>query len=291
MSQLIGLGTTTTTTEVGPRSLLGNNIVDRFTFVARLETRGKYDLSFFDFLERLEEFREKKKFIRTMLEYYSKVKNKNGQMHPHRGAKEVYNICISAINILKPLNYMELFTRYTPVPLSETRVLHFCCGWGGGSVAATALQLRSYVGIERNESLKEPYQELLAFLQPYHPNTDIDVHFTDATTFDYSTLHYHLAFSSPPYYFIQKYQNNPMYVNKDDMDKQLYVPLFRATYGGLAPGGVYLINVCAEVYTRVLVPLFGPAHEITSLKKSQRQNSYQELVYVWRKGGGGGVVV
>ena len=32
---------------IGPRSRIGNNIVDYFTFLQRLETRGKYNVNFF----------------------------------------------------------------------------------------------------------------------------------------------------------------------------------------------------------------------------------------------------
>ena len=35
---------------VGPRSLVGNNIVDYFTFTQRLKTKGKYDINFFEFI-------------------------------------------------------------------------------------------------------------------------------------------------------------------------------------------------------------------------------------------------
>ena len=94
---------------IGPRSRLGNNIVDYFTFVQRLETKGKYNASFFDFLENIEEFK-KKKFIQNMLTYYKEVKNKNNTKNEYIVYKEVYNICISAINIMRPLNCMEIYT-------------------------------------------------------------------------------------------------------------------------------------------------------------------------------------
>ena len=35
---------------IGPRSRIGNNIVDYFTFLQRLETRGKYNVNFFEFV-------------------------------------------------------------------------------------------------------------------------------------------------------------------------------------------------------------------------------------------------
>ena len=61
---------------ISKRSQIGNNVVDYFTFVKRLETKGKYDVNYFEFLVNLDTFREKK-FIQTMLKYYEDVKNKN----------------------------------------------------------------------------------------------------------------------------------------------------------------------------------------------------------------------
>ena len=33
-----------------PRSLVGNNVVDYFTFTQRLETKGKYNINFYEFI-------------------------------------------------------------------------------------------------------------------------------------------------------------------------------------------------------------------------------------------------
>jgi hypothetical protein len=85
------------------------------------------------------------------------------------------------------------------------------------------------------------------------------------------------------YYFIQKYENNIEYVNKREMNDHFYKPIFTKVYDGLQPGGYFIINVCSEVYQRVLIELFGNAHEMYPYKKSQRQNKYSEMVYVWRK--------
>jgi hypothetical protein len=91
------------------------------------------------------------------------------------------------------------------------------------------------------------------------------------------------VFTSPPYYFIQKYENNVSYSSKKEMDMLFYIPLFTKTYNGLQKGGTYIINVCKEVYENVLFPLFGEANEIYPYKKSKRQNNYEEIVYVWFK--------
>ena len=77
MNQLIQIGKSAHT--VSARSRVGNNIVDYFTFSQRLSTRGKYNINFYEFIVNLDEFK-KKKFIQTMLNYYSNVKNKKNTM-------------------------------------------------------------------------------------------------------------------------------------------------------------------------------------------------------------------
>lgn len=274
MNQLINIGTDAC--NIGPRSRIGNNVVDYFTFVQRLETKGKYDASFFDFLQSLEDFK-KKKFIQTMLSYYTEVKNKNGQKNDFIVLKEVYNICISAINIMRPLNCMEIYVKY-----KGTRVLNFCAGWGGSLVAAAALGLETYYGVEINANLKEPYNEMVKYLAT-KSQTKMDIRIENALDVDYTTMNYDLVFASPPYYSLEKYPHNTKYESKREMDDKFYKPLFERTYNGLQIGGHYIINVCKEVYEKVLKELLGPAHESFPLKKSKRQNDYTEMVYVYKK--------
>ena len=258
------------------RSRVGNNVVDYFTFLQRLETKGKYDVSFFGFIENIEDFK-KKKFIQTMMTYYKDVKNKNNTKNEYIVLKEVYNICISAINIMRPLNCMEIYTKY-----NAKRVLNFCSGWGGSTVAAAALNLDTYYGVEINSDLKDPYDKMVSYLKT-KCNTNFDIIIDDAVNVDYSDMDYDVVFSSPPYYFLEKYANNVKYSSKKDMDEKFYKPLFTKTYNGLQSGGHYIINICKEVYDNILKDLLGDAHESFPLKKSSRQNNHTEMVYVWHK--------
>jgi len=274
MNQLIQIGKSAHT--LSPRSRVGNNIVDYFTFSQRLNTKGKYNINFYEFIVNLDEFK-KKKFIQTMLTYYSNVKNKKNTKNEYIVLKEVYNICISAINIIRPLVYMEIYTKYQP-----KCILDFCAGWGGAAVAASVLNIPHYIGIEINRKLKESYERLIPYLNT-KSTCKIDMFFEDALTIDYTQFHYDFVFTSPPYYFIQKYENNKEYSSKLEMNETFYKPLFTKVYNGLQPGGQFIINVCKEVYDNVLVVLFGEAHDIYPYKKSQRQNKYNEIVYVWKK--------
>ncbi len=274
MDKLIEIGKNAHT--IGSRSRIGNNIVDYFTFLQRLETRGKYNANFFEFVANIETFKGKK-FIQNMLNYYKDVKNKNNTKTEYTVLKEVYNICISAINIMRPLTCMEIFVKF-----NAKRVLNFCAGWGGSTVGAAALNLDAHYGVEVNCDLAKPYDKMVSYLKT-KSQTNIEIFICDAATFDYSTIVYDTVFSSPPYYFIEKYANNPSYSSKTEMDELFYIPVFTKTYTSLQKGGHYIINVCKEVYDRVLVKLFGEAHATFSLKKSKRQNDHDEIVYVWLK--------
>ena len=227
-------------------------------------------------MKNIEEFK-KKKFIQTMLTYYKEVKNKNNTKNEFIVLKEVYNICISAINIMRPLNCMEIYTKY-----NAKRVLNCCAGWGGSTVAAAALNLDAFYGVEINTDLKQPYDDLISYLKT-KSDTKIEMYFCDATNFNYSKLIYDTVFCSPPYYFIEKYANTFKYESKKEMDEKFYKPLFLSTYNGLQLGGHYIINVCKSVYENILKELLGEADEMFPLKKSKRQNEYTEIVYVWEK--------
>lgn len=274
MKQLIEIGGNASS--MSPRSRIGNNVVDYFSFSQRLSTRGKYNINFYEFIVNVDEFK-KKKFIQNMLHYYDTVKNKTKKKTYYTVLKEVYNICISAINIIRPLVYMEIYAKYQP-----TTVLDFCAGWGGAAVAASALNIPRYIGIELNTSLIHPYKQLTEFLKE-RSKTEVQIIFDSALNVDYSKLEYDFVFTSPPYYFIQKYENNAEYASKKEMDSAFYIPLFSNTYANLKPDGIYALNINKEVYENVCVKLFGPAHDSYPYKKSKRQNNYDEIVYVWKK--------
>jgi tRNA1(Val) A37 N6-methylase TrmN6 len=178
---------------------------------------------------------------------------------------------------MRPLNCMEIYTKY-----NAKRVLNFCAGWGGSTVAAAALNLDAFYGVEINEDLTEPYDNMITYLKT-KCSTDFYLYFADALALDYSTMKYDTVFVSPPYYQLEKYAHNTQYASKKEMDKIFYKPVFLKTYNGLQLGGHYIVNVCKEVYDNVLKGLFGEAHEIFPLKKSKRQNDHTELVYVWKK--------
>ena len=261
---------------ISPRCRIGNNIVDFFTFTERLNTKGKYDVNFFEFISNIDEFK-KKKFISNMLKYYEDVKNKNKTKNNYIVLKEVYNICISAINIFRPLVAMEIYVKYKP-----NSVLDFTCGWGGRLVGACALNIPNYIGIDINTNLLNPYLKMKSFFNNIS-ETNVDIFFENAVDFDYSKITYDMVLTSPPYYFLEKYSNNECYASKTEMKNKFYIPVFTNTYKYLKTGGHYCLNINKEIYQDICVDLLGVANDFIPLKKSKRQNNYEEFIYVWYK--------
>ena len=260
------------------RCRTGNNVVDFFTFTERLNTKGKYNVSFYEFIEQIDEFK-KKKFIQNMLTYYENVKNKNKTKNEYIVYKEVYNICVSAINIFRPIVAMEIYSKYKP-----TSVLDFCAGWCGRLVGACALNVPKYTGIDINTNLEPCYQTMIDFLKLTPSTTsEMTMYFENAATFDYSTVTYDLVLTSPPYYSLEKYSNNEEYESKQQMNEKFYVPAIENSFKYLQQGGYYCLNVNKEIYENVCIKLLGPANEEIGLKKSKRQNDYGESIYVWHK--------
>ncbi len=260
------------------RTRLGNKIVDAFTFVERLHTKGHQNISFFEFWDKRNVYK-KRPYIQKMLAFY-----RNRKIDDIRKYKYVYNLFFSSIAIFRPIMAMEIYCRLKP-----KRVLDFTMGWGGRLVGACAIGLEAYYGVDLNIHLKEPYSELVAFLQsePDH-NTAIELHFRDALEVDYTKMDYDCVFTSPPYYNVEIYRGSEdKYKTKEDWNTRFYKPLFQKTYDSLKPGGgSYCLNVPEYIYQDVCVPLFGKCAQKIPLKKSERmpgKDQYKEFVYVWLK--------
>ena len=159
-------------------------------------------------------------------------------------------------------------------------------GWGGRLVAACALNIPHYIGIDLNKSLEKPYADMVRELKQLS-TTKITLYFKDALAIDYSKLKYDMVFTSPPYYNKEVYAGSEK-LSKDEWDEQFYIPIFTKTYNGMAKGGWYCLNIPIEVYERVCLKLFGGADKKIPLKKSVRQKgggeNYKEYIYVWKKG-------
>lgn len=255
---------------------LGNKIVDHFTLKERLHTKGKQKIDFYTFWKNKEYFK-KVPYIKKLLDFYYKERNNTDEI---RIFKYIFNLYLSSISIFRPLMAMELYCK-----VSANRVLDFTMGWGGRLLAAHVLNIESYIGIDINTELRQPYSKMVSFLREReninHRQTQIQLIFQDALKVDYSTLDYDTVFTSPPYYDYEEYRHFKKYDWKEDF----YDPLIKVTWKYLKKNGHYCINVPEDIYKLICVPILGKCQSKVVLKKKKRTKNtqYKEFIYIWKK--------
>jgi len=255
-------------------SLKGNKFVDYFTFIFRLETVGNKGLSFWDFWENKSHYM-KKQYIKNLLKFTDKKLITK--------MFDVFRLYFGSVGMFKPVLAMNIYDRYKP-----KSVLDFTMGWGGRLVGASALDVPSYIGIDMNPQLEQPYKEMVKELKSLGSKTKIKLIFKDALTVDYSKLDYDCVFTSPPYYNTEIYIGSRR-MTEAEWNENFYIPLFSKTFKHLKTGGYYILNIPISVYENVCVGLFGKAHEKIpmfaprAMSKKLKQAEYKEYIYVWRK--------
>jgi hypothetical protein len=263
---------------------IGNDVVDKFTLIERLNTKGHVGIDFYTFWYNRAYF-SKIGYIQNMLEYY-----RSRDIAEIRKWKYIFNLYFSSISIFRPVMAMEIYCKYTP----KIAILDPTMGWGGRLIGACALNLPKYIGIDANVYLDEPYRKMMDFVAD-KTTTKIEVFFQDALTIDYSQLNYDMVFTSPPYYNIEIYRkiSNSKYFKKDEKKTKeewnsgFYKPLFKKTWENMKSPGYYCLNIPAEIYEECCVPILGKYSRKIALKKQTRTksaaNKYSEYIYIWYK--------
>ena len=255
----------------------GNDVVDKFTMIERLHTKGHVGIDFYTFWYNRAHFK-KIGYVKNMIEYYKKIGRNIDEV---RIWKYIFNLYFSSITIFRPVMAMEVYCRFRP----KIAVLDPTMGWGGRLVGACALDLPKYIGIDANRNLDPLYQKMVDFLQP-RTKTDIQLFFQDALTIDYRQFQYDMVFTSPPYYNIEIYRKNAREEEKktkEEWNETFYKPLFEKTWNAMKSPGYYILNVPQEVYESSCIPILGKSHKEIELKKQKRSNKYTEFIYVWIK--------
>jgi hypothetical protein len=259
---------------------IGNDVVDKFTLIERLNTKGHVGIDFYTFWYNRTYF-SKLGYVKKMLDYY-----RSRDIVEIRKWKYIFNLYFSSISIFRPVMSMEVYCKYPP----KIAVLDPTMGWGGRLIGACALNLPKYIGIDSNQYLKEPYRRMMDFVAD-KTETKIEVFFQDALTIDYSKLEYDMVFTSPPYYNIEVYRTkNNLDSSKNEKEKwntEFYKPLFQKTWENMQTPGYYCLNIPSEIYDECCIPILGKYTRKIALKKQTRKksaaNNYSEYIYIWEK--------
>ena len=252
------------------RSRLGCNIIDHYFFKNRIETIGNKGINFFEFIENIEYYKTKK-YIQTLFTFCEKNNRYIGS--DIKKYYYCYGLCFGRINAFKITNALTLYYKYKP-----TAILDPFCGFGGRLVAAM-LQNINYICIDLNIDLKPGYDKLREDLGKMS-QSKTELLFQDAITVDYSKKYYDMVFTSPPYENIEIYKN--MEKKTSHEWSEFYNKIFHNLWNNLQKGGIFAININENIYSKILIPLFGDTNEKILLKKSSK-NNYTEYIYVWKK--------
>jgi hypothetical protein len=256
----------------------GNKVVNYFTGVERLNTRGSKHLSFYDVVANQHSICKRPYVNKTMK--FNRERNKNmSRMKALFGVANIY--FQTTASIFKPIIAMDIYCQFKP-----TSILDFTMGWGGRLVGACALNISNYIGIDSNLNLIKPYQKMVKFLKR-HSTTKMRLLFKDALNVDYSRLTYDLVLTSPPYYNIETYgkTDSEHIKSKQEWNESFYVPIVQKTFKHLQRGGYYCLNVPVEIYKTAVLPTLGKPFKKIELRHAQRgqQQMYHEFIYVWKK--------
>lgn len=150
------------------------------------------------------------------------------------------------IQNFKPLNAKAIWEYICPTMWG--RVLDFSSGYGGRMIGAMTSNMRyHYTGIDPNT---KTYNGLVALgdLISDTIGTTYEMHHTVSEDFDPEAGAYDAAFSSPPYFNLETYCDEPTQcMNKcDNVDAwfELYVePTLKMLHKGLAQDGLYAVNI------------------------------------------------
>ena len=260
--------------KIKPLSIIGNDFINYFTSMQRLNTIGNKGISFWYFYEHKDEF-IKKQYIRNVYEYCNK---NQPSLTDTKIWYRIFNMYFGSINIFKATIAMNIYCKYKP-----KSILDFTMGWGGRLIGACALNIEKYTGIDLNTELKTPYSKMVKMLKPLS-STNIKLIFKDALKVDYSKIDYDMVLTSPPYYNIELY-NGTEKKTKKEWNNNFYKPLITKTFKYLKKNGYYCLNINNEIYENICIQLLGNAHELIPLTKVKRTNNekYNEYIYVWKK--------
>jgi DNA modification methylase len=254
------------------RSKIGCDLIDYYFFLNRLQTIGNKGINFFEFVEKIDDYK-KKKYIQTLFTYCA-----NNNRYVDNEIKKyyyIYGLCFGRINAFKITNALSLYQYFKPHTIMDP-----FCGFGGRLVAALLLNY-NYIGVDLNVNLKPNYECLMNDLGK-KSSSQIKLLFQDARDVDYSQYNYDMVFTSPPYENIEIYENGTKKTPSEWA--QFYTTVFQKLWDHLRnKDGVYAININIDIYQKYLVPLFGECEDKIELKKSTRNNKYKEYIYLWRK--------
>jgi len=236
------------------KSVFGNRAVDYGTEKMRKQTKYRNKSHY----ERWKDKVARGKVIKFAKRLYNQ-KYKRTIDSSIRGAIELQ---WGSINTMRPAAAACSYKKN-----KATKVLDFTAGWGARLIAAMAMDI-DYTGIDANVALKPGYDKIIKTLKPYS-KSNVKMIFKKAETVKISKLKYDFVFTSPPYEYLEVYENMENYEKKGEKVKQPYssskikiddsekfydefmIPTLKEIYKHLPKGKHICLNMPDIMYTKI----------------------------------------
>jgi len=151
------------------------------------------------------------------------------------------------IQNFKPMNARAVWEYICPTFMG--RVLDFSSGYGGRMMGAMTSRLRyHYTGIDPNTKTFNGLSALGELLQDCNLGLGYEMHCMPSEEFEPESGSYDAAFSSPPYFNLETYTDEPTqcmnrYTNLDAWFERYVEPTLSMIHCGLANDGIYAVNI------------------------------------------------
>ena len=151
------------------------------------------------------------------------------------------------IQNFKPMNARAVWEYICPV--FRGNVLDFSSGYGGRMLGAMTSNLRyNYTGIDPNTRTYQGLEALGELLDEQNIGSGYSMHCCPSEEFAPAPKFYDAAFSSPPYFNLETYTDEPTqcmnrYTNLDLWFEGYVVPTLKMIHKSLADDGIYAVNI------------------------------------------------
>lgn len=162
----------------------------------------------------------------------------------------------SSIQNFKPMNARAIYEEICPHMFG--RVLDFSSGYGGRMVGALTSSMRyHYTGIEPNTKTYTGLYALGHLFTELQLGNGFEMNHTVSEEFDANPNSFDAAFSSPPYFNLEIYSNEPTqcmnrYKNIDSWFESYVEPTLKMLYKVLNKDAIYAVNISDYTSNKVL---------------------------------------
>jgi hypothetical protein len=197
--------------QLSPNTSVYNRLSSKYTIKARHEGRYSNGLSPIDYWEQGK--RKENDFSRLTGLFMKPKLSRSSVIHAFSNERT-----IRTLTQFKPNCAKHLYDFF-----GAKRILDPSAGWGDRLVGFLASNAESYIGIDPNTKLHNPYRKIH---NAYAPDKEVKLLCSPAEDVDFSSLDYDFVFTSPPYFNLEIYSDEATQSSSRYQDFDLWLHEF-----------------------------------------------------------------